>query len=95
MEEVETKHGVLPDCYDERKGWRREIKCFPVFNWRERKGYIRYNRMGQESRSSEEPNRRRWHYGGEDLQKIWRILPVKDKSSGGKKKILLEESAWW
>ena len=85
MEEVETEHGVLPDCYDETKNWRRVIQCVPGFNWRARKGYIQHNRMGQESRCSGEPSRRRLHYGEEALQKIWRILPAKEVSKGGKK----------
>ena len=48
--------------------------------------------MEQESRYSGEPNRRRRHYGEEALQRIRRILPAKGESSGGKKKIVLEES---
>ena len=62
------------------------------FYWRARKGYIQHNRMEQESRYSGEPNRRRRHYGEEALQRIRRILPAKGESSGGKKKIVLEES---
>ena len=31
MEEVKTEHGVLPDCYDKRKDWRKERQCVPVF----------------------------------------------------------------
>ena len=95
MEEIETEHGVLPDCYDERKDWRGEIQCVSVFNWRLRKVYIQHNRIGQESICSGEPNRRRWRYGEEALQKIWRMLPAKEDSRSGKKEIFPGESAWW
>ena len=95
MEEVGTEHGVLPDCYNERKDWRREIQCVPVFNWRARDrdilSTIEWGKKINAQGNQTEKVALQWR----SYQKIWRILPAKEEFSVGKKKIFLEESAWW